>query len=98
MKVHTSAQKSILRTVHSALNVRIAHLAHVGHKVLANFFFVARIFRSRIDSRLSGRSQKSAPLGWSLTLLSYDLGAICTYPISKPAGIICHDNPYAYIL
>ena len=29
-----------------------AHLAHVGHKALANFFFVARIFRSRIgDSR-----------------------------------------------
>ena len=29
-----------------------AHLAHVGHKALANFFFIARIFRSRIgDSR-----------------------------------------------
>ena len=29
-----------------------AHLAHVGHKALANFFFVVRIFRSRIgDSR-----------------------------------------------
>ena len=29
-----------------------AHLAHVGHKALANLFFIARIFRSRIgDSR-----------------------------------------------
>ena len=59
-----------------------ARLAHVGHKALANFFFVARMFRSRIGDkrRLSAtfgdsrnvherkRSKKSAPLGFHRSL------------------------------
>ena len=84
-----------------------AHLAHVGHKALANFFFVARIFRSRIgDFRRQSatigdcrnvherkRAKKSAPLGFHNIQLKLNIAEIVWDTHAFNSSVDYHDVP-----